>query len=294
MGVSIDYELSVDNEAKIDRIKESWEKCAEELDLAGIPHKFVPVDGIGCAIKGVIGTLLWGPSIRTFDDFERSVKRDKFLLVKDEPSIEELMEMVAPGVEVVVTPRTFDVNCPDSFYFYDLDESYCAERAYVDIYPFSCERDDPLVRTREYVNISVKGFYDTPERTGVSTFSLCFTKLPRFWFARGYVETQAYTEEEVELNAFVHMLIVDFLKTLEMEGLVRKICVSSDGNYYRTGDVVELLQYYWDFLKLMGYTLNASSDIFKMFLPRILKRNFEEKAHEKKQETERKKKELPY
>lgn len=35
MGITIHYELSVDNEAKIDRIKDKWGRYAEELDLAG-------------------------------------------------------------------------------------------------------------------------------------------------------------------------------------------------------------------------------------------------------------------
>jgi hypothetical protein len=87
----------------------------------------------------------------------------------------------------------------------------------------------------------VKGFIDTPETT--ESFSLVFAQFtPRKFYASDFIKTQAFTDDELKPNSFVHMLIIDFFKDLRGQDLLTGLRVNDEGDYYESGKVEVLLQ----------------------------------------------------
>jgi hypothetical protein len=227
-----------DSQQKVEAIRRKWvERYMPELDLGHIKHRYVSVEGTGTFELNRMEVNMKYLGVKTAADLERLVREGKIKILNRLPTIHEFAHLVEPGVRLILAERPFG---EDLISFLSRYTGNISEWRVVMLYASTLMRKPPWgVEGKDYLVVPYKGFVDTPETT--ESFAVYFVELsPRKFYASDFIKTQAFTDEEVEPCTRVHMLISDFLKDVEREGLA-KVHVKDEGNFYRTGDVNELL-----------------------------------------------------
>jgi len=220
--VTIHFDLMTDSQAKVEAVRRKWvEHYMPELDLGRIKHRYV---------------------------MERLVDQGKIKILNRIPTVHEYAHLVEPGVNIIVVERPFGEDFISFLKRYTGDVS---KWRVVYLYPSTLMRRPQWgVEGKDYIVVPYKGFVDTPETT--ESFAVYFVQLsPRKFYATDFTKTQAFTDEEVEPCSRVHMLISDFLKDVEREGLA-KVHVKDEGNFYKTGDINKLLESFGATAALIG------------------------------------------
>ena len=254
MGITIHYDLMAKNQASVDAITRKWEEhYMPELDLAGIKHRYNRVKGLGAFEMTRMEISLGAMGIRTVEDLEKQINAGKIRVLDRIPTIDEFARLVEPGVRFIVAETLYGEKLLSFLRRYTGE---VAKWRVIVLFPGTLMRKPEWgVEGRDYILAPYKGFVDTPETT--ESFALYFVQLsPTKFYATDFIKTQAFSDEEVEPCARVHMLICDFLKDVEREGLA-KVDVRDEGDFCRTGDLNTLLKSYGATMALIGRITKA-------------------------------------
>jgi hypothetical protein len=238
-----------DSQAKVEAVRRKWvERYMPELDLGRIKHRYVSVQGTGAFEINRMEVELRYLGVKTAEDMERLVGEGKIKILNRIPTVHEYAYLVEPSVNIIVVERPFG---EDFISFLKRYRGDISKWRVVYLYPSTLMRIPQWGEEgKDYIVVPYKGFVDTPETT--ESFALYFVELsPRKFYATDFIKTQAFTDEEVEPCARVHMLISDFLEDVEREGLA-KVHVKDEGNFYKTGDVNKLLESFGATAALIG------------------------------------------
>lgn len=249
MGVTLHFDLMTDSQAKVEAIRRKWEeRYMPELDLGHIKHRYVSIEGTGTFMLNRMEVKMRYLGVKTVADLERLVEDGKIKILNRIPTVHEYANLVEPDVNLIVAERPFG---EDFISFLKRYRGDISKWRVLWLYPSTVTRVPQWgVEGKDYIAVHYKGFVDTPETT--ESFAAYFVELsPRKFYATDFIKTQAFTDEEVEPCSRVHMLICDFLKDVEREGLA-KVHVKDEGDFYRTGDINKLLESYGATAALIG------------------------------------------
>jgi len=238
MGITIHYRMLVKDEEAVEAIVRKWEeRYMPELNLAGIPHRYSRIDEKWYLRLMRDELELRYLGIDSYEELVKRVEEGRLKILKKIPTLREYLGLIDAKSDIITLPlylrrewRELLRDVPDVGVW----------RA-VHFWEMILSTPPDGVEDVDYISLPCKGFIDTPETT--ESFCLAFVKLDERWYAKDFIKTQAFTDEEVEPNSFVHMLICDFLKDVEGQRLA-DVRVHDEGDYYTTGKAETLLRSY--------------------------------------------------
>jgi len=241
MGITIHYRVLAKDEEAVEAIVRKWEeKYMPELNLAGIPHQYRRIDE-----KWYLHFMrdefeLRYLGIDSYEELMKRVEEGRLKVLEKTPSLREYLKLIDAKSDIIVFPPYFRRS------WRELMRDIPNIGTWRVVHPWEMILSTPPVwegvEDVDYISLPCKGFIDTPETT--ESFCLAFVKLDERWYASDFIKTQAFTDEEVEPNSFVHMLICDFLKDVEGQGLLVGARIHDEGDYYTTGNAETLLRSY--------------------------------------------------
>jgi len=239
MGITIHYSLLAKDEDAVEAIIKKWEeRYKPELDLAKIPHQYTRVDEKWCFSMKKMEMELFSFMVTSYEDLMKKVKRRELRILTEVPTLRDFLKLRGENLAtIVVLPPYFGRDWKDIL----LDAPRIDLVRGTNVWAEIKSEPYPHERPEDYTFLPCKGFVDTPETT--ESFVLVFARLDGRWYAKDYIKTQAFSDEEAEPNSFIHMLICDFLKEVEKQGLA-EVRVYDEGDYYETEDVRVLLRAY--------------------------------------------------
>ena len=251
MGETVWWWLSTDSQEKVDAIVKKWEEQYKpDLDVSHIKSDYRRIEGKTQGELGKPGetarfernrmqTTFDIAGIHTFADLDAKIEKGEVVILPKVPDVKEFAEIVQPGPKYYVM---------DSVYGQDW-RTVMQQRGDINkwghiwVYPaihFGPPVYENAVEGVDYMYVAYKGFVQNAAE--IESIVLAFAQIaPGKWFAHDLSKTQPFRNEEVEGNAFIHMLFCDFLHDIEEEGLA-KVHVNDEAAYYDTGDYNVLLR----------------------------------------------------
>jgi len=241
LGVTVWWDLSTDSQDKIEAITRKWEeKYKPELDLAHIKHEYKRISGTCRFQLNRMQTLFKMSGIKTFDDLMATVNRGEIRIITKMPNVREFIDMVELGPKYYFIEPLYGEDWQTFLRRRGDDIGNCnAVWVYPGVY-FGPPVFEQQVEGIDYLFVPYKGFIENPE----STESIAFTFaeiLPNKLFCTDLCKTQPFTNEQVEPNSFIHMLLCEFLSDIEKQGHA-KVHVKDEADYYTTRDIDVLLK----------------------------------------------------
>lgn len=240
MGVTVWWTLSTDSQDKVEAITRKWEeKYKPELDLAHISHEFKKLRETCTFELDRMQTPLEFNGVKTIADLEAKVSSGEIRVLTKMPNIREFIDMVEPKTKFLVIEPVFAQDWREFLRRREDIGKWNVIYIYPSIY-FGLPMWERAVEGIDYVHVPYKGFVDTPESTESIVMMFAEVLANKFYCAQ-FCKTQPFTNEQVEPNSLVHMLICDFLADVEKQGHA-KVHVHDEADYYSTRDVDVLLK----------------------------------------------------
>lgn len=247
LGVTIHYTLTAKTQSDVDAIIRKWEeRYKPELDLAKIKHRYKRLDETGSFSVNSMEVHLRHLGISTYEELLKLVDEGKLVILDKVPSVHEFARIVEARRLYVALRTPFGRDWRTFLREYPKLPEWRVIWVYPSVHPFIPRWGREGV---EYILAPGKGFVDTPSTT--ESFAVYFVKLPERYCADDFIKTQPFTDEEAAPNTFIHMLICDFLRDVEKEGLA-DVYIRDEGDYCKTGDRELLMKSFGATAALIG------------------------------------------
>jgi hypothetical protein len=259
MGETVWWWLSTDSQDKVDAIIKKWEeRYKPELDLAHVKNDYGRRSGTCRFERGRMQTIFDITGINSLDDLEARIKNGSIVILTKVPDIREFASFVQPGPKYYVIESVFGEDWRTVLRRRGNIDNWGVTWVVPGVY-FGPPVREGEVEGVDYLYVPYKGFVQNAAE--IESIVIAFAQiLPDKWFAVDLSKTQPFSNEQVEGNAFIHMLFCDFLHDIESEGLA-KVHVNDEADYYNTGDVNVLLRNFgagYDVISRIGTALSGA------------------------------------
>jgi hypothetical protein len=240
LGVTVWWNIQTDSQDKIEAITRKWEeKYKIELDLAHIPHMFKRIKETCTFALNRMQTPLEWAGVETYADLEAKISSGGIKILTKMPTIQEFIDMVEPKPKFYVIEPVLGQDWREFLRRREDIGKVSAIWVYPSVY-FGLPVWEKAVEGVDYLRVPCKGFIDTPDYT--ETIDITFAEIrPDKFFCTSFSKTQPFTNEQVEPNSFIHMLLCEFLGDIEKQGHA-KVHVKDEAGYYETRSVDVLLK----------------------------------------------------
>jgi hypothetical protein len=240
LGVTVWWNIQTDSQDKIEAITRKWEeKYKPELDLAHIKHGYKRIRETCTFALSRMQTPLEFSGVKTYADLEAKISSEEIKILTKMPNVQEFIDMVEPKPKFYVIEPILGQDWREFLRRREDIGKVSAIWVYSSVY-FGLPAWERAVEGIDYVRVPSKGFVDTPDTT--ESIVMCFAEIrPDKFFCHQFCKTQPFTNEQVEPNSFIHMLLCEFLSDIEKEGYA-KVHVKDEADYYTTRDVDVLLK----------------------------------------------------
>ena len=240
MGETVWWWLSTDSQAKVDAIVKKWEdRYKPELDTPRMKSDYGRKSGT-CRFERHKMQTTWDiAGIKTFDDLESRIHKGEIVILTKMPDVKEFASFVQPGPKYYVVDSVYGENWLTVMRQRGQIEGWGHTWVYPGIY-FGPPIEENFVEGRDFLSVPYKGFVQNTAE--IESIVIAFAQIePDKWFANDLCKTQPFRNEQVEGNAFAHMLLCDFLHDVKDEDLAF-VHVNDEAEYYDTGDYNVLLR----------------------------------------------------